>query len=372
MRRPLHRLGLLVNPVAGLGGPTGHGGSDDLHADAGAAGPGTANAAVALRLAADGVRSAELVTCAGPMGADAALTAGWNPELAYAPGSERTSAADTAEAVRALVAHGVDLLLFAGGDGTARDVLHALPDAAGVPVLGIPSGVKMQSAVFAVSARAAGRLLAAAIADGFESAPREVLDLDEDEARAGRIVPRLHGVVDVPVAPALMQHAKARRGATTDVPAVHAGLAALRALPPDTTCLVGPGATTLAILAELGIEGTLLGVDAVRDGAPVARGLDADGAARLAAEGPLRVLVSPTGGQGFLLGRGNQQLPPAALHRAGPDGVLIVAGEAKLAALAGRPLLVDTGDPDLDARLTGWRRVLVAPGRDAVYRVEAV
>jgi predicted polyphosphate/ATP-dependent NAD kinase len=133
--------------------------------------------------------------------------------------------------------------------------------------------------------------------------------------------------------------------------------------------LVGPGSTTRAVLAALGLEKTLLGVDAVESGRLVAVDADESALRELAAAGEARILVTPIGGQGFLLGRGNQQLSAEVVRAVGPDRIAVVATEAKLAALGGRPLLVDTGDRELDARLAGHVRVIAGPGREIVYRV---
>ncbi len=286
------------------------------------------------------------------------------------PGSGRTSAADTRRLAAEIAVESVCLLLFVGGDGTAVDVLHGIGDR--VPVLGIPAGVKMHSAVFAVNPARAG-ILASSFArgEGRALADAEVLDLDEEQLRAGRIVPRLHGILRVPVAPAELQRGKARSPASDA--AAHRALAASIAAdtPPEQLLFLGPGTTMRAVAEALGVTKSVLGVDAVRNRSLVAG--DADEATLLALardEQPL-VVVTPIGGQGFLLGRGNQQLSAAVLRLAGPDALRIVCTERKLAALAGAPLRVDTGDPALDAALSGYRRVVTGPGFEVVYPVVA-
>jgi predicted polyphosphate/ATP-dependent NAD kinase len=140
----------------------------------------------------------------------------------------------------------------------------------------------------------------------------------------------------------------------------------------DRLCLVGPGTTTRAVMTALGLEKTVLGVDVLRG--PGLVEADADEHRLLELLEPMppggaRVIVTPVGGQGFLFGRGNQQLSPRVLDRVGPENVVVVATEAKLAALGGRPLLVDTGDEEMDARLAGFVRAVVGYEREVVYRV---
>jgi predicted polyphosphate/ATP-dependent NAD kinase len=287
---------------------------------------------------------------------------------------EPTSARGTQAAALNFRGRDADLLLFVGGDGTARDVLDAV--GVSIPVLGIPSGVKMHSAVFAT-----GPLTGAEAAAGWlattarRTRDAEVVDIDEASVRADRMDVRLYGVLRVPNLPGRVQSLKAAGG-----PVEAADLAALaaevaRRLVPRTLAVLGPGTTTRAVGQALGIETTLLGVDVVEVGPGGARVVAADAgeAAILAAvEGRDAVAVlSPTGGQGFLLGRGNQQFSPAVLRAIGPANLLIAATAAKLAALGTQPLYVDTGDPALDAALAGHRRVITGPGREAVVRIAA-
>jgi len=302
-----------------------------------------------------------VLAAGGAMGADLAGTA-------ITEAVAESTAADTRAAAIALADAGVDLLLFAGGDGTAVDVLAAVGDR--LPVIGIPAGVKMHSAVFGVTPRSAGELAAAFVAGRVRGdAPGEVMDVEESDLRAGLISPRLHGFLRVPIAPGLVQGGKAR-----SAPAEAAAQAAVAAhaaeLLDGVTALIGPGTTTQAVMAALGLPKSLLGVDVVQGGRLLAA--DADEEALLGLAGPdAIVIVTPVGGQGFVLGRGNQQISPAVLWAIGVDRLLIVATEAKLAALAGRPLLVDTGDPELDAALAGYRRIVTGYRQETVYRVTA-
>ncbi|MFC6938061.1 ATP-NAD kinase family protein [Actinomadura yumaensis] len=365
------RFGLVVNPVAGLGGRAGLKGSDGAAVQARARALGArprASERAALALAELRARLGgvpPVLTAAGPMGADAAGAAGAAFEVRYEPG-DPTAPADTRAAARAL-APLVDLLLFAGGDGTARDVLDAV--GASVPVLGVPTGVKMHSAVFGVSPRAAGEAAAAMASGGVPLRDAEVMDLDEESVRQGRVSARLYGHLRVPDVPVRIQQRKT--GSSAPSPGSVEGIAAELAarVPPSDLLVLGPGSTTRAVAAALGADVPVMGVNALRGGTAVATDLPAEPLAALARSGPAWVAVTPIGGQGFLLGRGNQQISPETLRAAGRDRLLVVATEAKLAALGGRPLLVDTGDDELDRELAGHVRVITGRSRTAVYPV---
>nr|WP_277608079.1 NAD(+)/NADH kinase [Streptomyces boncukensis] len=300
------------------------------------------------------------------------------------PGAPRTTAADTVAAVRALRDAGVRLLLFAGGDGTARDVYDALGGDTELTVLGIPTGVKMHSAVFSVNPRAAGEVAAVYGREegGVPTRRAEVMDRDEAALRQGRVTARLYGWLPVPFVPARLQQRKT--GGTVLSPDAVGGIArevreAAQRLPGAGSrgplLVLGPGTTTQALAAALGAEVGPTGVSALVPGGGtaevVARNAGGDALLDLVRAGrPALVALSPVGGQGFLLGRGNQQLGPEVIRAAGGAArVLVVCTESKLAALGGRPLLVDSGDDALDAELTGYRPVITGRGALTMYRV---
>jgi len=362
------RLGFLVNPIAGMGGRVGLKGTDGKVADAVARGAeprSPARARRALTRLADRDIDIDLVTAGEPMGAAEARAAGFEPTIVFEPATgdtaavtdaepeSTTTAGDTASSVAALIDYGVDLVVFVGGDGTAVDVAERLADT-GVPMLGVPAGVKVYSSVFAVSPEAAADI--AAEYDRTEQ--REVMDIDEDDYRAGEVSPELRAIAAVPVADGL-QSAKQRGGGTVETLAE--GVAS--SVDPETTYVLGPGSTLGAIKTALGFDGTPLGVDVWRDGQVLAS--DASEAEILASLGETNtIIVSPIGGQGFVFGRGNPQLSPAVISQA---SVEIVASRSKLDDL--RVLRVDTDDPELDAELRGWREVRVGRFETRMLRV---
>jgi predicted polyphosphate/ATP-dependent NAD kinase len=289
------------------------------------------------------------------MGESEAREAGFDPEVVGEPArggraaddAAETTAEDTREAVRRFVAEGVDLILFVGGDGTAVDVVETLDEEdADVPILGVPAGVKVYSAVFAVTPEAAGRIAA----DFERTERREVNDIDEDAYREGEVRAELKGVADVPVAEDL-QSSKQMGGGSVE--SLAAGVAADAKGSDGTTYVLGPGSTVGAVKSELGFEGSPLGVDLWRDGELLAA--DASEAEILANLGEQNVVVvSPIGGQGFVFGRGNDQISPEVIRR---SAVEVVASKRKLDDTG--VLRVDTGDEDVDESLRGWRKVRV-------------
>lgn len=374
-------IGVVVNPVAGIGGPAGLVGSDGAAVQReararGAHARATERAAVALSVLAAAHPGLDVLTAAGSLGEDVVRAAGLHPRVVYTPdlytpdAPPATSGDDTRRAVAAFAAEGAGLVLFAGGDGTARDA--ALGAGAEVPLLGIPAGVKMYSGCFAVSPVAAGAVAAEwQTSGGLPTHEAEVLDLDESLLRAGRPDPRLFALVRVPTSRDRTQARKAPTP-TSEADAVRlAAAGAVAAMKPGVRYLLGPGGTLAAVSRELGIPGTPLGVDVVQDGVLVARDVSEAQALAAIAGHRAQAVVTVIGGQGFLLGRGNQQLSPAVVDTIGPDPLLVVATEQKLIDLAGRPLLVDTGDAAVDARLAGHVRVITGPSSSSIYPVSA-
>jgi len=344
----MRHVGFVVNPIAGMGGRVGLKGTDGKVEEArerGAEPRAPGRAREALSALADATADVSLVTYGGPMGADVARELGLEPTVVGEPTGAETSAADTRDAVRAFLERGVDLVLFVGGDGTAVDVAEAIEDAGtDTPMLGVPAGVKVYSAVFAVDPRAAGRV-AATFADTERA---EVNDIDEDVYRDGEVHTELRALARVPAADR-RQSSKQLGGGTVD------GVAERVAdeVEPGVTYVLGPGSTVGAIKGKLGVEGTPLGVDVYRDGdLLVADAAEDDILAHLGEDNV--VVVSPIGGQGFVFGRGNHQISPAVIRR---SAIEIVASRRKADDLG--VLRVDTGDRELDDRLRGWHRVRV-------------
>ena len=369
------RLGVVVNPWAGVGGATALKGSDGaaVRAEALARGaepraPGRMTRTLA-GLASEGLT---VLTWGGAMGEDAATAAELASTVLGAAEGESTGA-DTQRAVRALVAAGIDLLLFAGGDGTARDVASALEDLGDPPlVLGVPAGVKMHSGVFAVTPEGAAEVITGLRTGALITrCEGEVRDIDEAAFREGVVKTRFYGALAVPGAPRWVQATKisGREQEPLVLEEIAADIAARMDRSGDTLWVLGPGSTTAAIAAHLGAEKTLLGVDVFQHGACIAEDVTGEALLALCEGKAVALVVTAISGQGHIFGRGNQQLSPAFLRRLAPDQWHIVATRSKLLTLEGRPLQVDTGDPALDRALSGYRPVITGFEDEVVYAV---
>jgi predicted polyphosphate/ATP-dependent NAD kinase len=307
-----------------------------------------------------------MLVAPGVMGADLAAACGLEvTEVALPlPAGGPTTAADTIEAARLMAAAGVELLVFAGGDGTARDIASVLPP--GLPVVGIPGGVKMRSGVFGLSPEAAGDVVSEfALGAGRPLADAEILDAAGDGLHT-----EFHAVVAVPGISDRLAGAKsfAMAGSQAELDALCAATAG--DLAPGTLYLFGPGSTTAGVLRQLGLPGTALGIDAVLDGQLIGADLSEREIVALMAEAPAtQLILGVIGGQGFLLGRGNQQLGPPVLARLRPADLVIIATVAKLAALVPPRLLIDTGDDAAFSGLCGYHRVRTGPSRYMMMQV---
>ena len=375
MAAAARKIGLIVNPIAGMGGSTALKGTDGAATlararELGAEPLSPARARRALARLAGDAGPVPILTAQGVLGADAAKAAGFDVEVIEGEATAETSAEDTRRAAVALREGGVSLILFAGGDGTARDILDAV--ASDFPVLGIPAGVKMQSAVFAVSPEAAGQLAALLAADhdgriAFRQA--EVMDIDEEGLRSGRLSARLYGYARVPFERRLMQNPKAG-GSAEDATLDALCREIAEEMVPGVVHVIGPGTTTQLVLHHLGLEGSLLGVDAVLDGKLIGRDLTGAELASLVQGRPARIILGIIGGQGYSFGRGNQQIGPAVIRAVGRENIILLASQQKILALGENRLLADTGDPVVDEMLRGYIRVRLAPGRTTMMRID--
>lgn len=377
-KNPVLKIGLIVNPVAGVGGSLGLKGSDDLGESAAAlvsvdsAGfsrsMSRAQRAIAPLISC--IDQVSFVTWGAAMGQSLFESLGMDSVVLGACNSSHYSAKDTFQGAQAMAAAGVDIVVFVGGDGTARDIYDALGDS--FPVLGIPAGVKMHSGVFAVSPEAAAELLLELVKGGLVGlALQEVRDIDEQAFRNNIVKSRFYGEMLVPAEGRFLQHTKIGGIESSELVAADIAAWVVESMEEGSIYIIGPGSTTAAIMEELGLANTLLGVDVVRDG----KLLLSDASERkllvlLEETGArARIVVTAIGGQGHVLGRGNQQISPQVIRRVGVGNIDIVAAKSKISALEGRPLLLDTNDPQLDIELSGYRPVITGYRDQILYRL---
>jgi predicted polyphosphate/ATP-dependent NAD kinase len=338
-------IGFLINPVAGMGGPVGFKGTDGRAEEArlrGAKPMARGRAKITLwhlKNRAD----ITFLTCSGEMGADLLAETGLDARVLYEYRGA-SSAKDTRDAVRQFIQNGAELILFCGGDGTARDVFDVTRNE--IPILGIPAGVKMYSAVFAIDPETAAELV---YGDGeIVISEREVVDVDEGAYRAGILHTRLYGYARVPtragkiqVSKQVFEEADEERAKDEIARFIH------EVMHPDTLYILGAGTTTGSIAAKVGVEKTLLGVDVVKNGKLVAQDVDEKTLRVLVErERDVRIIISPIGAQGFIFGRGNQQISGPIIRKAGIRHVIVVASPHKLRETP--TLYLDTGDQDLN------------------------
>jgi len=363
------KIGFLINPIAGMGGAVGLKGTDGLAAAARARGAkplAAERARACLHLFSPEKEKLLFFAASGEMGEDELLQCGLPCIVAYEAGV-LSSSQDTRLACQAFLEKGVDLILFCGGDGTARDVASV---ACKQPILGIPAGVKMQSGVFAISPQAAAELALGFLRGELLARETEIVDVDEDLYRAGELQTRLYAVARTPYQPVLVQERKRIYSSSNEEEFKdQIALFASEFMRDGSAYILGAGTTTARIAEHQGLEKTLLGVDVVLGGKLLLKDAsEADLLAFLDREKSVKIIVSPIGAQGFILGRGSQQISASVLRRVGEENLIIVSTPHKLAEL--QQLLVDTGDLQMDAILAGKR--MVVTGYRIAQRKETV
>ena len=385
------RIGLVVNPVAGIGGKVGLKGSDGEDTvqkalELGAVMESGQKALIAVRLLDEVKEQITVYTCPGRMGAEVCEAAGLCYKLAggdtaggqefpSVSGQERPSAGghttsqDTRCAVERFLAAGVEFILFAGGDGTARDIM----DAAGteVLVLGIPAGCKIHSGVFALDPRRAGELAVRYVRGKVRGTKEaEVMDIDEEEFRRGRVQSRLYGYLRIPDEARMVQNLKSGSAYSEQDSIDRLSDYIVDNWEPETLYIVGGGSTTASIMRKKGLPNTLLGIDLVYEDRVIAPDCTEREILKIMEKyARIKILVTVIGGQGYLFGRGNQQISAEVIRRAGRENIIAAASADKMLNFVGRPLYADTGDEEVNQYLAGYMRVIVGYGDFVMVRV---
>ncbi|MGR6871651.1 ATP-NAD kinase family protein [Pseudomonas sp. HK3] len=369
----MFKLGLIINPLAGLGGSVALKGSDNMAEQAlamGAKAKAGLRTMTALSVLDDLRDQISVFTCPADMGENVMRELGWEHTLVGIPYTQTSCAQDTKNAAIALKELGMDLIVFAGGDGTARDVCEVIEDAC--PVLGIPAGVKIHSGVYGITPRASGEVIRLLVTGQLvDLKSQDVRDIDEDAFRNNQVKAKLYGEMMVPQAGQYVQSVK--QGGIEQEELVLDDLAAYLAqeLEPDVLYLVGSGKTTQHFMNYLHQPNTLLGVDAMLNEEVIAGDVNEQQILALLEQHPdARIMVSVIGGQGHVFGRGNQQLSSEVIRKIGRENLIILSTKTKLSQLEGRPLIADTSDVALDTSLAGHIEVVTGYQDIVLYPIQ--
>ena len=371
------KIGIIVNPVAGMGGRVGLKGSDGEEIIAKAielgAKPECPNKAiVAISQFKDfNDDILEIYTYPQEMGEYEVKACGLEPIVIGKLDDVKTKPSDTINAARDMRDIKVDLILFAGGDGTARNIMDAVGE--NVPVLGIPGGVKIHSAVYAINPKAAGKLVLDFLQEKINNYKLcEVMDIDEEAFREGRLSARLYGYMKVPNEQRFVQNLKSGSAKGEEASLDYISRYIAFNLEKDVLYIMGSGSTVRGVMDKLGLKNTLLGVDLVCNNELLDNDVNESKILEyLEKYDDARIIITVIGGQGYLFGRGNQQLSPAVIRKVGLDNIEVIATKNKMNSLFGQSLLVDTGDEKLNEELSGYLKITVGYGEYVMFKVRS-
>lgn len=389
------KIGLIVNPIAGMGGRVGLKGTDkkvlDKALEMGAKPVAPTRALDFLNALSEMKEAFQLFTCSGEMGEREAIESGFSPEIIESCPAEhsKSTSEDTVNAAKVMERIPVNLIVFVGGDGTARDVYNGLKSASDydkptVPVIGIPSGVKMYSGVFSLNPVAGAGVVKKFIRTGLPPSMVEVMDIDEGRFRAGELSAKLYGYLLTPYDPELVQSVKRATHSVDEELTNQMEIARYvsERLDKDTTFILCPGSTVYALGKILGLDKSLLGVDILFNQKIIEKDVNESKILEIIDKEQssssnnsetgntlknVKIIVTPIGGQGFIFGRGNQQISPEILKRVGRDNIIVISTRNKLKML--KKLRVDTGDPEIDEMLKGPIKVITGYEEEVMLEI---
>lgn len=368
----MKKLGLIINPIAGMGGTVGLKGTDNMVEEAikrGAVPKCRERVEKALEELLDIKALFHIYTYGGEMGGDLVKEMGFTYKLLKKENSN-VSREDTISLAKQLIDEKVDMILFAGGDGTARDIYESV--GTDMVSLGIPAGVKIHSPVYAKNPRKTGELTKLYLQEKVKKVKEvEVLDIDEERYRRNIVNTKLYGYLTIPFEKDYVQNRKT--GTPLSELAVQESIAheIIENMEEDTYYLIGAGTTTRGIMQMLNLDNTLIGIDLIYNKTLIKNDLSESEILKYIEGKKTKLIITITGGQGYLLGRGNQQLTPQIIKIIGKENIIIVCTKNKLASLKGEPLLVDTSDSELDNHLSGYYKVITSYGEGYVCKVSS-
>lgn len=366
-------IGLIVNPIAGMGGSVGLKGTDgeDILKKALSLGskPKAPTKAIKALTELEAIKDdIKIVTGPGDMGENEAKSLAFKVDVINIENSKTTSSKDTINIAREMLNKNISLLIFVGGDGTARDIYKAIKDK--VVTIGIPAGVKIHSPVYSINPKIGGKLAFKFIKNNSNlSVEKEVLDLDEEMYREGKVNTKLYGYLKVPREKTFMQNKKSPTPLSEEASQRAIGLFIADNMKDDTVYIIGPGTTTRAILDTLDLTGTLLGIDIIKNKSIIKRDANEKDILKAIKNNKANLIITPTGGQGYLLGRGNQQLSDTVIESIGRENITVVSTLYKLQSLKFKPLYVDTSNEEVDNMLSGYMKVIVGYKEEIMYPV---
>ena len=366
------KLGFILNPIAGMGGSVGLKGTDGK------------TYLEALRLGATRItplrakqflsslkrrKSLHIYAAPGVMGEEIIKQFDFSYSIiGCLKNNTPTTSNETKQFMKNLLLEKIDILVFVGGDGTARDIYDIL--GLSLPVIGVPSGVKMFSSVFAVNPQAAAEIVDAFIAGDTELVEGEVLDINEESFRRGKLDVSLYGYLQIPQVQELVQMSKepTRSGGSYEDNKRALARYIVANIADDTLYILGPGSTIKTIANELQIDKMVLGIEAIYKGTIIGKDLNEEKMLQLLTKyNTVKIILSPIGGQGFIFGRGNKEFTPSIIRRVGKENIIVVATRDKMSKL---PFLrVDTGDSELDQLLHGYMKVTIDYNEEVVVKI---
>ena len=371
------KVGLIVNPYAGIGGPLAHKGSDGEVVREQALAQGAelralTRAARVLELLLPFKSQLSFFTYDGDMGGNLLTQQGYMYQSLGSQAEQQSTAQDTQRLVGLLLLQQVDLILFTGGDGTARNLVDVIQASSHPeqPVVGIPSGVKMHSAVYAITPESAAEVVKRMLDKNWlDFQCSDVKDIDEELFRQGQVRAKWYGSLWTPAVPQHMQQVKNSGAEQDELTKLAIADYLEETLQPDALVILGPGSTTQVIKQKFCLEDTLLGVDVMQNGVQLGKDVSEAELYELVVshQGVIQLIVTAIGKQGHILGRGNQQISPRILRKIPRDNILVVATREKLSSLANRAFYVDTNDPDLDKSFQGFQKVLAGYGETLLF-----
>lgn len=376
MLRKNKTIGLIINPIAGMGGKVGLKGTDGFEIlerakKLGAVRESEEKASITVEYISknlDGI-DIEILTFSEDMGENLCKKYNLKYELINKDIKRNNDYKDTELAAEIMLRNNVDLILFAGGDGTARNIYNVIKD--NIPVIGIPTGVKIHSAVFAINPKNAGRVAVEFLKnENMELIESEVMDIDENLLKEDKLVAKLYGYMRIPFEKNSMQSLKV--GGTSSESLIQEEISrfVVDNMEEDINYIIGPGTSTREIMKILKLPYTLLGVDIVKNKKIILKDATEKEILKIIEKEKVKIIISLVGGQGYIFGRGNHQISWRVLDKVGKENIMIISTANKIISLNGKAMLVDTGNENVDKNLQGYYRVIVGYEEEYVYKCE--